>query len=126
MTDLLAGLAANSIGAFVKGFTPLRASVAGLFTTRHLDEARNDELAGFIQFVIAYRRHLLDDGLYVSFGKLRSLRNCLNQFQFSVILAMMASFVEVQNSLKRMSFPGSALCLKRGKAMQFASRSCLW
>jgi hypothetical protein len=33
LTDLLAGLAANSIGSFVKGFTPLRASVAGLFTT---------------------------------------------------------------------------------------------
>src|SRR6202166_5333842 len=33
LTDLLAGLAANSIGSFVKGFTPLRASGAGLFTT---------------------------------------------------------------------------------------------
>src|SRR6478752_401927 len=33
LTDLLAGLAANSIGSFVKGFTPLRASIAGLFTT---------------------------------------------------------------------------------------------
>jgi hypothetical protein len=33
LTDLLAGLAANSIGSFVNGFTPLRASVAGLFTT---------------------------------------------------------------------------------------------
>src|SRR6059058_5840736 len=33
LTDLLAGLAANSIGSFVKGFTPLRASVPGLFTT---------------------------------------------------------------------------------------------
>lgn len=33
LTDLLAGLAANSIGSFVKGLTPLRASVAGLFTT---------------------------------------------------------------------------------------------
>src|SRR4051794_16228326 len=33
LTDLLAGLAANSIGSFVKGFTPLRASVAGLLTT---------------------------------------------------------------------------------------------
>jgi hypothetical protein len=33
LTDLLAGLAANSMGSFVKGFTPLRASVAGLFTT---------------------------------------------------------------------------------------------
>jgi hypothetical protein len=33
LADLLAGLAANSIGSFVEGFTPLRASVAGLFTT---------------------------------------------------------------------------------------------
>src|SRR5438477_5360528 len=33
LTDLLAGFAANSIGSFVKGFTPLRASVAGLCTT---------------------------------------------------------------------------------------------
>jgi hypothetical protein len=33
LTDLLAGLAANSIGSFVKGFIPLRASVADLFTT---------------------------------------------------------------------------------------------
>lgn len=33
LTDLLAGLAANSIGSLVKGLTPLRASVAGLFTT---------------------------------------------------------------------------------------------
>src|ERR1700731_4896957 len=33
LTDLLAGLAANSIGSFVKGLIPLRASVAGLFTT---------------------------------------------------------------------------------------------
>src|ERR1700676_2008061 len=32
-TELLAGLAGNSIGSFVKGFTPLRASVAGLLTT---------------------------------------------------------------------------------------------
>src|SRR4029077_21134440 len=32
LTDLLAGLAANSMGSFVKAFTPLRASVAGLFT----------------------------------------------------------------------------------------------
>lgn len=32
LTDLLAGLAANSIGSLVKGLTPLRASVAGLFT----------------------------------------------------------------------------------------------
>ena len=33
LTDLLAGLAANSIGSFVNGLMPLRASVAGLFTT---------------------------------------------------------------------------------------------
>src|ERR1700687_1160578 len=33
LTDLLAGLAPNSIGSFVKGFTPLRASGAGWFTT---------------------------------------------------------------------------------------------
>jgi hypothetical protein len=33
LTGLLAGLAANSMGSFVKGFTPLRASVAGLCTT---------------------------------------------------------------------------------------------
>lgn len=33
LTDLLAGLAANCIGSFVKGLTPMRASVAGLFTT---------------------------------------------------------------------------------------------
>ena len=33
LTDLLAGLAANSMGSFVKGFTPLRASVASLCTT---------------------------------------------------------------------------------------------
>lgn len=33
LTDLLAGLAANCMGSFVKGFTPLRASVAGLCTT---------------------------------------------------------------------------------------------
>src|ERR1700676_2018352 len=46
---------------------------------RHVGEARNDELAGFIQFLIAYSRHLLDDGLYVSFGNLRSLCNCINQ-----------------------------------------------
>jgi hypothetical protein len=41
-------------------------------------EARNDELAGFIQFLIACSRHLLDDGLYVSFINLRSLCNCIN------------------------------------------------
>src|SRR6267154_6732594 len=29
LTDLLAGLAANCMGSFVNGFTPLRASVAG-------------------------------------------------------------------------------------------------
>src|SRR6476660_6668423 len=46
---------------------------------RHFDEARNDELARFIQFLIAYSRHLLDDGLYVSFGNLRSFCNCINQ-----------------------------------------------
>jgi hypothetical protein len=33
LTVLLAGFAANSMGSFVKGFTPLRASVAGLLTT---------------------------------------------------------------------------------------------
>src|SRR3981189_2946906 len=33
LTDLLAGLAANSIGSFLKGFKPLRASVAGFVTT---------------------------------------------------------------------------------------------
>src|SRR5215207_5347211 len=33
LTDLLAGLAANCIGSLVKGLMPLRASVAGLFTT---------------------------------------------------------------------------------------------
>jgi hypothetical protein len=33
LTALLAGFAANSMGSFVKGLTPLRASVVGLFTT---------------------------------------------------------------------------------------------
>src|ERR1700730_18187049 len=33
LTDLLAGFAANCIGSLVKGLTPMRASVAGLFTT---------------------------------------------------------------------------------------------
>ena len=33
LTVLLAGLAANSIGSFVNGLMPLRASVAGLLTT---------------------------------------------------------------------------------------------
>src|SRR5664280_3890954 len=42
---------------------------------RHFGEARNDELAGLIQFFITYGRHLLDDGLHVSFRNLRSLRN---------------------------------------------------
>src|SRR5664280_3067244 len=46
---------------------------------RHFGEAGNDELAGFVQFLIAYSRHLLDDGLYVSFGNLRSLCNSINQ-----------------------------------------------
>ena len=32
---------------------------------RNFGEARNDELAGFIQFFIAYSRHLLDEGLHV-------------------------------------------------------------
>src|SRR4051794_2004512 len=40
----------------------------GLVHDRHFGETGNDELAGFIQLLIAYRRHLLDDGLYVSFG----------------------------------------------------------
>src|SRR5260370_28574516 len=40
LTDLLAGLAANSIGSFVKRFTPLPASVAGLFTTDILTNPR--------------------------------------------------------------------------------------
>jgi hypothetical protein len=48
LTDLLAGLAANSIGSFVKGLTPLRAS-SGLVHDRHFDEAGNDELAGLVQ-----------------------------------------------------------------------------
>jgi len=52
---------------------------SGLVHDRHFDETGNDELAGFIQLLIAYRRHLLDDGLYVSFGNLRSFRNCINQ-----------------------------------------------
>ena len=44
LTDLLAGLAANSTGSFMKGF-PLRASVAGLFT--HLRNApRSRRCAG--------------------------------------------------------------------------------
>src|SRR5260221_4726847 len=69
---------------------------------RHFDEAWNDELAGFIQLLIAYSRHLLDDGLYVSLGNLRSLCNCLNQ----LILGHLGHdrfLVEAQNNLKRMS-----------------------
>src|ERR1700731_3017082 len=50
-----------------------------LVDNRHFGEARNDELAGFIQFLIAHSRQLLDDGLYVSFGNLRSLCNCIDQ-----------------------------------------------
>ena len=49
---MLAGLAGNPIGSFLNGLTPLRASVAGLFTSDILDEARNDELAGFAQFPV--------------------------------------------------------------------------
>jgi len=39
---------------------------------------------------------------------------------------MIDSFVEAQNSSKRMSYRGASLCLKRRKATQFASRSYLW
>src|ERR1700693_418998 len=46
---------------------------------RHFDEAGNDEFAGVIQLLVAYRRHLLDDGLYVSLGTVRFLCNCINQ-----------------------------------------------
>src|SRR3981189_2401367 len=69
---------------------------------RHFDEARNDELAGFIQFLIAYSRHLLDDGLYVSLENLRSLCNCINQ----LILGHLGHdgfLVEAQSNLKRRS-----------------------
>src|SRR5438309_11473299 len=53
-----------------------------LIHDRHFGETRNNELAGFSQFLIAYSRHLLDDDLYVSFGNLRSLCNCINQLVF--------------------------------------------
>src|SRR5260370_38947162 len=40
LTVLLAGLAANSIGSFVNGLMPLRASVAGLLTTDNFTKPR--------------------------------------------------------------------------------------
>src|ERR1700731_1327002 len=84
---------------------------------RHFSEARNDELAGFIQFLIAYSRHLLDDGLYVSFGNLRSLCNCINQ----LILGHLGHdgfLCGGSERFKRVSCRGASLCLKRGKATQ--------
>src|ERR1700693_5092343 len=75
---------------------------SGLVHDRHFDEAGNDELAGFIELLIAYSRHLLDDGLYVSLGNLRSLCNCINQ----LILGHLGHdrfLVEAQNNLKRRS-----------------------
>src|SRR3954452_15561736 len=86
LTDLLAGLAANSIGSFVKGFTPLRASVAGLFTIDILTKPGTtnspdsfNSLYPTVQLLLPYRRHVLDDGLDVSLGNLGSLRNCIDQ-----------------------------------------------
>jgi hypothetical protein len=53
LTDLLAGLAANSIGSFVKGFTPQRASVAGLLTTDILAKpATIQRTSGEVRFVL--------------------------------------------------------------------------
>jgi len=59
LTDLLAVLAANSMGSFVKGFYPAASFSSRLVHSDIFDEAGNDELAGFIQFLIAYSRHLL-------------------------------------------------------------------
>src|ERR1700733_1869892 len=93
---------------------------------RHFDEARNDELSGFIQFPITYSRHLLDGGLSFCFGNLRSLRDCINQ----LILGHLGHDgfpCGGSEQFKAHELPeGPSLCLKRGKATQFASRSYLW
>src|SRR5262249_38081391 len=70
---------------------------------RHFDEAGNDELAAFIQLLIAYSRHLLDDGFYVSLGNLRSVCNRINQLVFGH-LGHDGFRLEAQNNLKRMSY----------------------
>src|SRR6202165_5700476 len=78
--DRLAGWLGRGLPrVFCERISPAAGFSSRLVHDRHFDEARNDELAGFIQFLIAYSRHLLDDGLYVSFGNLRSLCNCINQ-----------------------------------------------
>src|SRR5664279_898719 len=93
---------------------------------RHLDEAGNDELAGFIQLLIAHSRHLLDDGLYVSLGNLRSLCNCINQLIFRHLghAGFLCGGSERFEAHELRG--GASLCFKRGKATQLASRSCLW
>jgi hypothetical protein len=65
LTVLLAGLATNSIGSFVKGLMPMRASVGGLLDDRHLGKTGNDELAGLVEFSITNCRHVLDNSLHV-------------------------------------------------------------
>src|SRR3981189_1999091 len=78
--DRLAGWLGRELhGLFREGIYTAAGFSSRLVHDRHFDEARNDELAGFIQFLIAYGRHLLDDGLYVSFGNLRSFCNCIDQ-----------------------------------------------
>src|ERR1700676_1711911 len=81
---------------------------------RHFSEARNDELAGFIQFLIAYSGHLLDDGLYVSFGNLRSFCDCINQLILGH-LGHNGSLCEGSEHFRAHELPGALLCLKRGK-----------
>src|SRR5436190_21029093 len=98
---------------------------------RHLDEAGNDKLAGFIQLLIAYSCHLLDDGLYVSLRNLRSVCNCINQ----LILGHLGhdGFLwETENSLNRVSDQGCVTLSETRqsqailhRARPFAQRSSL-
>src|SRR5450755_3875097 len=85
---------------------------------RHFDEARNDELAGFIQLLIAYSRHLLDDGLYVSFGNLRSLCNYINQ----LILGHLGHDGFLCGDSKHVSYAGCVTVFKtrRNHAVRFS------
>src|SRR5580658_4329157 len=91
---------------------------------RHFDEARNDELSGFIQFPITYSRHLLDDGLYVCFGNLRSLCDCINQ----LILGHLGhDGFPCRANLKRMSYARCVALFKtrQSRTVRFSSMPML-
>src|ERR1700730_18213348 len=124
--DRLAGWLGRELDGLFRERIYTAAGFSGrLVHDRHFDEARNDELAGFIQFLIAYSRHLLDDGLYVSFGNLRSFCNCVNQLILGH-LGHNGSLCGGSEPFKAHERRGASLCLKRGKSTQFACRSYLW